>query len=161
VKKQFPREYSCWKGMRKRCNNPRRPDFKNYGGRGIRVCSRWDSFDAFISDMGPCPPGMTIDRKDNDAGYNPMNCHWASRGDQNKNKRNLIRVEHDGNLVPICVLGEQLGFSRRRIDDRLRKGWTVEEAINTPQRTSPGEGTRIQPSRAMKTPTIPPAPPTK
>jgi len=137
MKKKFPREYSCWKDMRKRCNNPHCRDFKNYGGRGIRVCSRWDSFDLFISDMGPCPPGFTIDRKDNDGAYGPDNCKWSSRAQQNKNKRDNVIVEHNGRQERLCVLNERLGFSPRRIHDRLRKGWTLDEAIGTPQRKSP------------------------
>lgn len=133
-KAAFPREYQTWKGMRKRCRNPRCADFKNYGGRGIRVCARWDSFDLFMADMGPCPVGLFIDRVDNDGNYEPNNCRWATRLEQNRNKRNIEKIPFNGAVVSRIEAESELGFTRGRIRDRLRKGWTLEEAISTPQR---------------------------
>lgn len=81
-------EYYSWKAMITRCTNPNRADFKNYGGRGIKVCDRWrNSFEAFLCDMGPRPPDHTLDRVDNDGNYEPQNCRWADWFDQSQNKR--------------------------------------------------------------------------
>lgn len=92
------REYRTWVSMRERCNNPRNKDFASYGGRGITVCLRWISFENFLLDMGRCPPGHSIDRKDNNDGYNPKNCHWATSSEQNKNRRAMKRAR-DGKFV--------------------------------------------------------------
>ncbi len=81
-------EYFIWKGMRQRCSNPRNQKFKDYGARGISVCERWDSFEAFLSDMGRRPsPGHSIDRKNNDGNYEPGNCRWATAKEQAANTR--------------------------------------------------------------------------
>lgn len=81
--------YSAWKGMRNRCNNPRHPRYKDYGGRGVRVCKRWDKFENFLADMGERPPRMTLDRKNNDGNYSKRNCRWATPKEQRKNSRPL------------------------------------------------------------------------
>jgi hypothetical protein len=81
-------EHSAWRAMKYRCSNPNCQDWKDYGGRGIRVCRRWlRSFAAFYSSMGPRPPGLTLDRRNNDGNYEPGNCRWASRSIQSKNQR--------------------------------------------------------------------------
>lgn len=80
-------EYIVWKAMHQRCENPRSRDYPNYGGRGIAVCARWNDFAAFIADMGPRPAGLTIDRINNDGNYEPTNCRWTTRAQQNANKR--------------------------------------------------------------------------
>ena len=84
-----PPEFNVWCKMRDRCGNPNSPDYKNYGGRGITVCDRWaNDFAAFVEDMGPRPsPAYSIERQNNNAGYEPGNCIWATRDVQARNRR--------------------------------------------------------------------------
>ena len=79
--------YVCWSNMLARCTNPNRPDFRNYGARGIAVCERWFQFSNFLADMGEKPEGLAIDRINNDGNYEPGNCRWATPSQQRRNQR--------------------------------------------------------------------------
>lgn len=82
-------EFSAWTAMRKRCQYPKHPKYHLYGGRGITVCERWRQFVNFLTDMGECPfPKGSIERLDNDKGYEPTNCVWLLKVEQSKNRRN-------------------------------------------------------------------------
>lgn len=96
-KRHGTRLYDAWRNMKGRCYKPSRPDYVNYGGRGITVCQRWlDDFEAFAADMGEPPKEMSLDRIDNDKNYEPANCRWATRAEQNSNQRHEWR-RGDGN----------------------------------------------------------------
>lgn len=84
------REYFTWQSMVQRCTNPNSGNWADYGGRGITICDRWrDSFEMFLADMGPKPRGSSIDRIDNNKGYEPGNCEWTTSKAQNRNKRSV------------------------------------------------------------------------
>lgn len=79
--------HNSWAGILQRCNNPKDKSYQGYGGRGITVCERWHKFKNFYEDMGKCPENLSIERVDNNKGYYPANCKWATRNEQQRNKR--------------------------------------------------------------------------
>ncbi len=129
------RIYVLHRGMIDRCENPKATYYKDYGGRGIKVCKRWrESVEAFVADMGPRPsPKHTIDRIDNDGDYEPGNCRWATMRQQHRNTRKTIMVEWKGITKPLKDWEEELGFSDKTLYHRLHTfGWSVERAFTTP-----------------------------
>lgn len=122
--------YHTWRSMRDRCLNPNSRAWKNYGGRGIKICSRWNDFHAFLEDMGPRPDSYTLDRIDNDQGYFPENCRWASRKQQQRNRRVTACVEIEGCEYVAIDLAEKLGVKTDTILIRASRGLTYEEVMS-------------------------------
>lgn len=133
-KSQTP-AYKVWCGMIERCTNPGNTFFKDYGARGITVCDRWKDFSAFLADMGERPPGLTLDRRDNDRGYEPGNCRWATKTTQARNTRTTVLLEHNGVTAPLTEWAEKLGICAGTIHSRINfLGWSVEKALTQPVR---------------------------
>ncbi len=122
-------EYRRWKDMRARCRNPNNTEFKNYGGRGITVCDRWNNFEVFLSDMGRKPEGTTIDRIDVNGNYEPSNCRWATAQQQANNTRQNVWLEMDGERHTIAQWSVITGLSESRINHRLRVGKCAKDAL--------------------------------
>lgn len=124
--------YRAWKDMVRRCTNPKCKSYASYGGRGITVCERWLSYPIFLEDMGEQPEGMDLDRIDNEQGYRPGNCRWASHKDNCRNRRTCRLLTHDGRTQPMIVWAEEIGIAKNTLTDRLKKGWSIAKAVTTP-----------------------------
>ena len=130
-------EYGIWLSMRARCRNPKNTSYPNYGGRGISVCARWDSFEAFLADVGPRPsPEHSIDRfPDNDGNYEPGNVRWATRVEQARNRRDSSRsrwITHDGRTQTLTQWARETGIRIFTIQSRLNLGWSAGRALTAP-----------------------------
>lgn len=131
-------EYEIWSSMKKRCNNPNNAAFKNYGGRGIKVCERWGKFENFLADMGPRPAGMSIDRIDNNKGYSPDNCRWADSISQSNNRRNVKTYTASNVTGKFGELCAHFAMPIATVRARLKAGWDVEKAFTEPVDISKG-----------------------
>jgi len=126
-------EYMTWGRMKHRCYNPNNSGYRNYGGRGIKVCKRWENFEMFLSDMGPKPSKKhSIDRIDNDKGYSPSNCRWATKLQQARNKRDRLTV--DGETKTRRQWMKRFGIPQATYYGRIKRNWTVIDALKTPSR---------------------------
>lgn len=123
--------YNTWVSMTQRCHNTKRNDYKYYGGRGIKVCSRWrNSFEDFLADMGERPDGMTLDRINNDGDYKPVNCRWASIDEQCRNKSNNRMITIDGITKCLFVWCKILNLNYSTVYSRITtKKWPVRQAL--------------------------------
>lgn len=124
------RVYAIWKGMRRRCQSPKAIEYRNYGGRGISVCKRWEKFENFFEDMGDPPDGLTLERINNNGNYTPSNCCWAPYKDQLNNRRNNRVIEAFGRKQTITQWAEELKIPLSTIRNRLdRAKLSPEEAL--------------------------------
>lgn len=135
------RLYRAWCNMRQRCHDPNSCQWKDYGGRGIQVCIRWDDYELFAADMGPHPgKGWTLDRRNNDKNYSKANCRWATYDTQNRNRRDTslslstaekirsrTRIgtrQRPGNAL---ALAAEFGITRKRVYDiYYQRRWSVQ-----------------------------------
>lgn len=129
-------EYEIWQAMLKRCA-PGSPRYESYGDRGITVCERWrDSFENFLADMGPRPKGkrngraiFSIDRIDNERGYEPGNCRWTTATPQARNARSNVEITHGGVTLCLSAWAERLGVSYSTLTWRRYRGWSDHEVL--------------------------------
>jgi hypothetical protein len=141
-------EYISWRSMRARCYYQRDPVFRYYGGRGISVCERWASFSAFLTDMGLKPtPKHSLDRIDPDGHYEPSNCRWATVLEQRRNRRDshddTHRLTLDGVSRTRAEWSEALGGGAETlVRGRLRRGWSLRDALTVPARPRRPNGWR-------------------
>lgn len=130
------KEYNTWMLMLRRCHKVGSQDYAQYGGRGITVCERWHTFDLFFSDMGAAPsPSHSIERLDNERGYEPGNCKWATPKEQRRNQRRAVLIEFAGKSQTPMEWATETGISHKRIHARMKiLGWSVEKTLTTPVR---------------------------
>lgn len=108
--------YKSWRAMWARCTKPSTHGYAEYGGRGIKVCERWKSFEHFLADMGERPEGMTLDRFPNrDGNYEPGNCRWAPPKEQAFNRSSTVVVSYQGEEMSLAEFGRKIGMTRQKV----------------------------------------------
>jgi hypothetical protein len=116
--------------MRTRCQNPRAHEYRNYGGRGISVCERWQKFEDFFVDMGDPPDGFWLERIDNEGNYEPGNCKWDTPRNQLSNRRNNHNLVAFGRTQTITKWAEEFGIPMTTLRNRIyRAGMPIEAAL--------------------------------
>ena len=126
------RLYQIWLHMRVRCLSKKSKDYKHYGARGISICSEWDDFKVFYewAYSANYNDHLTLERVDNNRGYGPDNCMWATRKEQARNKRNNRLITFDGQTQTVAEWADTLNISYNMVRMRLHRGWTEERALN-------------------------------
>jgi hypothetical protein len=127
-------EYKIWRSMKDRCFNPKNAKYKDYGGRGITMCTAWlENFVNFLADVGRRPSALhTIDRIDNNGSYAPGNCRWITRKEQASNRRNNRFLTLNGVTKFFSTWAADIGISRDKLDYRLKKGLSIEDILASP-----------------------------
>lgn len=142
--KSHSRVFYIWVAIKQRCSNPNNKAYKNYGGRGISMCAEWrESFDSFFAYVSQLPnfgvKGYTLDRSDNNRGYEIGNMRWATRLEQNRNKRqqkNAHLLTHNGKTQPLHAWAVELGMAESTLKGRIDDNWGVERSLTTPIQSS-------------------------
>ena len=126
-------EYGIWCAMISRCSCVNNDAYENYGGRGITICKQWKSFSQFIHDMGPRPSTQhTIERKNNNQGYTPENCIWATRDVQLRNTRRNKQISYMGKTQCLSAWAKEFGIKVSLFRHRLERGWDIKTALSEP-----------------------------
>lgn len=129
--------FAVWSSMLARCRNPRHRAYKNYGGRGIRVCPEWLTFVEFWDDMGQgYETGLTLDRIDNEAGYSRENCRWTTPETQCRNKRNNVVIPTPAGRMTVAEASERFGIGVTTIFYRIKSGWPADKLLLEPNYTN-------------------------
>ena len=131
------RLYHIWRNMKRRCNDTKGKDFHNYGGRGITYCDEWERFEPFYewAMSNGYRDNLTIDRINNDKGYSPENCRWATISEQARNRRTCHILTYKGVSKTIREWEEILGMKKGTLENRIVSlHWSIEKAIETPIR---------------------------
>lgn len=129
------RTYLSWVGMIQRCRNPNDKYYKDYGGRGITVCKRWEKFPNFLEDMGESPHRYQIDRENNNKGYSKENCRWVTSKINNRNKRNSRLITYEGKTKPVVQWAEEYNIPYQALYQRIyKRGWSIRRALTVPIR---------------------------
>ncbi len=130
--------YQVWRHMMQRCQDSSVSSFKDYGGRGIEVCARWQQVENFVSDMqDPYSPGLEIERINNDGNYEPTNCRWATNSEQGNNRRSTRKITYNGKTQSVRQWAKELGISYGTLWERLAIWhWPPERAFTTPALTA-------------------------
>lgn len=135
------RFYQIWCSMKQRCFYPKHNRFKNYGGRGITICKEWIDFENFFNDMHESykihskeytERNTSIDRIDSQGNYTKDNCIWNTLGKQNLNRTNNHLLTYKGKTKPLTQWAREKGFKRGLLENRLRRGWSVEKSLSKP-----------------------------
>jgi hypothetical protein len=136
--------------MRARCEQPTAQAYKDYGGRGIKVCDQWQSFEQFFADMGDPPDGYSLEREDNDGPYSPENCRWASRADQVRNRRITLRYTHLGETRSLADWADHFGLPYKVVWHRYTHAEKRGDELFAPLRviSRRSQGKADAPSRA-------------
>lgn len=125
--------YYSWKNMLKRCLEPHNKHYEYYGGRGITVCDEWLSYDKFFADMGEKPDGRTLERIDNNGNYTPQNCRWATREEQDSNKRTNRHITYRGKTQTMEQWARELRIHPATLSNRINaRGMRPEIALSIP-----------------------------
>lgn len=123
--------YTVWRTMRQRCLYKKHKSFDRYGGRGIRICKEWDSFELFFADMGAKPKGMTLGRIDNEGDYCKQNCRWETPLEQANNKSSNVFITFGGQTKTIAEWARSQNIRSDTLRFRLKSGWDIEKALTT------------------------------
>lgn len=127
------RLYGVWTAMKRRCQNPNVKHYKDYGGRGILVCSEWQEYIPFKewAMSSGYKEGLSLDRIDVNGNYEPSNCRWVTMFEQEQNRRNTVHIEYNGKMYTIREAADITGLSYRTIKGRVERGWSGERIFET------------------------------
>lgn len=138
ARKYHPKEESTYRNMMSRCYNPKATGYELYGGKGIKVCDRWkESFWNFYEDMGDRPEDTSLDRIDGNLGYSIDNCRWADQVTQANNKSNNHYISYGGKIWTLEQLAQSKNLLANTLLYRIRRGWSLEEALGDTPRKKP------------------------
>lgn len=121
--------WDSWSAMHERCSRQAHPAYHNYGGRGIKVCKRWNDFAKFFEDMGERPAGMSLDRVDVELGYFKENCKWSTSKEQSNNRRDNRVVEYQGDLYTVAALADRLKINYQTLYHRIKRGAPLDAPV--------------------------------